>query len=27
MGRPVKGSSKFWVGQQQWCTWGTISFG
>jgi len=27
MGRPVKGPSKFWVGQQEWCTWGRISFG
>ena len=21
MGRPVKGPSKFWVGQREWCTW------
>ena len=27
LGRPVKGPSKFWVGQQEWCTWGRISFG
>ena len=27
MGRPVKGPSKFWVGKQEWCTWGRISFG
>jgi len=29
MGRPVKGPSKFLVGQQEWCkpTWGRISFG
>jgi len=27
MGRPVKGPSKFWVGQQEWCMWGRISFG
>jgi len=27
LGRPVKGPSKCWVGQQEWCTWGRISFG
>ena len=27
MGRPVKGPSKFWVGQQEWCTWGRFHLG
>jgi len=27
VGHAVKGPSKFWVGQREWCTLGRISFG